>query len=69
MTRQVTSPRSGPPCSCGGPELSEWRFVAADNLDAYLPAPLARRLRACLLGTAVYLENGEEPAGAVRARN
>ncbi len=40
-------------------ELSEWRFVEPAALDEYVIPALARRIRACLAGAAVYLEEGE----------
>lgn len=43
-------------------ELSEWRFVAPAELDTFVIPGLARRIRACLAGIAVYLEEGEPPA-------
>lgn len=42
-------------------EHSQWRFVAADELDEYVVPALARRIRACLAGDAVYLEDGDPP--------
>lgn len=47
-------------------ELSEWRFVAVDGLDSYVPARLARRIRTAIHarnhGHAAYAEHGTEPA-------
>lgn len=49
-------------------ELSEWAFVAADRLDAFLPAVIARRVRVGLArmegGGTVYLESGRPPGSA-----
>jgi 8-oxo-dGTP diphosphatase len=46
-------------------ELAEWRFVAETELDSYVPARLARRLRTALKAKAehrtAYAEHGEEP--------
>ncbi|MFI6762459.1 NUDIX domain-containing protein [Micromonospora sp. NPDC050417] len=46
-------------------ELAEWRFVAADDLDAYGPARLTRRMRTAATarrrGRAAYAEHGSEP--------
>jgi 8-oxo-dGTP diphosphatase len=42
-------------------ELSQWRFVAADELDDYVVPALARRIRACLNGASIYLEDGLPP--------
>ncbi|MGO9857336.1 MAG: NUDIX domain-containing protein [Acidimicrobiales bacterium] len=40
-------------------ELAEWRFVRKEDLDAYVTAVMARRLRASLASTEfVYLEEG-----------
>ena len=45
-------------------ELSEWRFVAVDELDAHVIPALARRIRACIAASVtVYLEDGELPRG------
>ncbi|MER5702397.1 NUDIX hydrolase [Micromonospora sp. NPDC002296] len=44
-------------------ELTEWRYVAADNLDHYGTARLTRRLRAAIAarnsGNAAYAEHGD----------
>jgi 8-oxo-dGTP diphosphatase len=48
----------------GDGELSEWRFVPADELDEYLPARLSRRVRTAICaqqrGRPLYAEHGEE---------
>lgn len=41
-------------------ELSEWRFVKAEDIDEYVTPVMARRLRASLASTGfVYLEEGQ----------
>lgn len=42
-------------------ELSAWAFVEPADLDAHVIPALARRIRACLAGAPVYLEEGEPP--------
>lgn len=46
-------------------ELSEWRFMAADELDDALPDAIARRTRVALetiaTGRSAYLEWGRDP--------
>jgi 8-oxo-dGTP diphosphatase len=43
-------------------ELSEWRFVDLDDLDGYVIAPMARRLRSLIRGAGEgYLEEGRPP--------
>lgn len=46
-------------------ELTEWRFVAADDLDELMPARLARRIRTAVAaqkrGIPVYAEHGSAP--------
>ncbi|HEX5199397.1 NUDIX domain-containing protein [Paractinoplanes rhizophilus] len=39
-------------------EITEWAFVAPDNLDDYTVARLSRRLRAAVPGETRYLEHG-----------
>jgi hypothetical protein len=41
-----------------GDEVSEWRMVAPAELDRYVTAPMAGRLRSLLAG-ASYLEEGD----------
>ena len=44
-------------------ELSEWRFVPAEDLDHYLIPVMARRLRHCLArSSSLYLEEGRSPS-------
>ena len=47
-------------------ELCGWAFVSDDQLHRFLNDRLTRRVRACLrarrAGTALYLENGHDPA-------
>jgi len=46
-------------------ELTEWRFVAENDMDGYLPARLVRRLRTAITarhrGIPAYAEHGDEP--------
>ncbi|MEV6345028.1 NUDIX hydrolase [Actinoplanes sp. NPDC051851] len=46
-------------------ELTEWRFIADDDLDELMPARLARRIRTALAaqrrGIPVYAEHGSAP--------
>jgi 8-oxo-dGTP pyrophosphatase MutT (NUDIX family) len=48
----------------GDGELSEWRFVSADDLDEFLPARLSRRIRTAIKaqqrGHPAYAEHGEK---------
>jgi ADP-ribose pyrophosphatase YjhB (NUDIX family) len=45
-------------------ELSEWRFVADEELDGYIPARLSRRLRTAASarrsGQPIYAEHGSQ---------
>lgn len=47
-------------------ELTEWRFVAVDDLDPYGPARLTRRIRTAVTardqGQPTYAEHGSAPA-------
>ena len=47
-------------------ELTEWRFVASEDLDDYMPARLSRRIRTAILaktrGVPLYAEHGNEPS-------
>lgn len=44
-------------------ELSDWRFVAVDDLDALMVPRLAKRIRTCLAlaSAGIYLESGDVP--------
>jgi 8-oxo-dGTP diphosphatase len=46
-------------------ELTEWRFVANEDLDDHVPARLSRRLRTAIAakiqGLPAYAENGNKP--------
>ena len=57
---EVCSRKTTPPDFSYKPsELAEWRFVKAEDLDAYVTPVMARRLRASLASTDfVYLEEG-----------
>lgn len=50
----------------GDGELTEWRFVPADDLDQYSPARLVRRLRTAIeakeQNRTIYAEHGSESA-------
>jgi ADP-ribose pyrophosphatase YjhB (NUDIX family) len=45
-------------------ELIDWRFVADNDMDTYLPARLVRRIRTAITarhqGVPAYIEHGEE---------
>jgi 8-oxo-dGTP diphosphatase len=47
-------------------ELTEWRFVAEEDLDDYMSARLSRRIRTAIVakerGTPMYAEHGSEPS-------
>jgi hypothetical protein len=43
-------------------ELSEWRFVDLDDLDGYVIAPMARRIRSLMSDEGDgYLQEGRPP--------
>lgn len=42
-----------------GQEISEWRWVALDDLDTYVIDRIAKRVRSTTNEKAIYLENGE----------
>jgi 8-oxo-dGTP pyrophosphatase MutT (NUDIX family) len=52
--------------SLAADELSDWRFVAADDLDAHFNGRLSRRIRTALIaharGVPAYAEHGTEAA-------
>lgn len=56
FTRRIAS-EDAAAITLAAAEISEWRFVPPEDLDDYLIAPMAARLRSLLAGAA-YLEEG-----------